>query len=204
MAKPTKNVGLSNLRTILMAGMATLSLAVGSPTPPAEAGITNKTVTLTTKFGGVDSCHRSKRQKSEARKKVNSFLKKRDYPAHARNFKIIETSYERSQDSWTRVRECKGMVKVKLDYYTVSKDFLICNRTNFDLPFSFRWSGESISKSIAANQCLRYSNWHPDTSIQFDGSLRRGEQTVTYRLGDNWKYNFRQDGRNAIELYHFQ
>ena len=203
MAKPTKNVDLSNLRTILMTGMAALSLAVGSPTPPAEAGITNKTVTLTKNFGGVASCHRDNRQKSEARKKVNTFLKKRDYPAYARNWKIIQTSYHQSQDGWTRVRECKGMVKVKLDYYTVSKDFSICNRTNFDLPFSLKRSGESISKSIAANECRNYSNWHPETSIKFDGSFRGGYQTVVYRLNDNGKYKFERDGRNAVELYHF-
>lgn len=167
----------------------------------AYAGRTNQTTTLTRNFSGVRSCSRSSRQNDEARIAINSFLNRQSRPAYERSWSFTERNYN-NRTSSTGKRSCTGRIRIRLNYYTVAKDFTICNRTNANLKFSFKWSGQSSSKSISANDCLRYTNWHPDTYIDFDGSFRDGYQRVTYTLRDGWRYNFRRDGSRGIELYH--
>ncbi len=197
------NLNIANTKKIKSIGLlAAVSCLLFSTVNvnSAEAARKYSTTTLTRSFRGVKSCGKSSRQQREAGAAVNNFLKRKNLPAYSTNWKIVR--------KWSKQRirlgkrSCTGGVQVSLRYYTVSKKFRICNRTNMTLTYNLAmYKRSSQRKTIRAGKCTRYWSYHPSRYIVFDGSLRPGYQRVSNGIGDGKKYYFTRRGK-SIEFSH--
>lgn len=182
----------------------TLSLAVtvclaaglieGAIFKPVYAATTNRTRVLTRSFTGVRSCDDASRQSSEANAEIRNFLNKQFFPSYQRSWRFLERRYN-NHTAWDGKRSCSGWIKIRLNYYIVSKNFKICNRKDSRVVFRLKRTGSSRRQTISPGYCRTYTRIHPDTYIDFDGSTRPKYQRVTYALNDKRGYYFEQNGR---------
>ncbi len=171
--------------------LAVFNLDIGS----AEAARKSYTTTLTRNFTGVASCNRSSRQNDEAKIAVNNYLSKRNLPSYSQGWQITDTWYKQESHP-INGRRCRGKVTVRLNYYSVVKNFRICNRDNQVVKYSL--SGKQLS--VNPKKCMSHSGYHPNTVVVFDGDRRQGYQKVSYNLYDNGRYYFKREG-TAIAFY---